>query len=178
MSDDRIARFARRLLERLPPNARVLEIGCGEGALATALQNAGHRVTAIERRPRGAFPAIEGDFATYGFGERRFDCIVAMLVLHHAADLPAMLDKIAGLLAPNGFVAFDDYGWERHPDPDAAWKADRQDLLTSATVLDALDARFERIAYEDHAYLDDGRGSDAMAFTFFGRLRRAAASSF
>ncbi len=164
----RIERFGRLLLERLPPGARVLEIGPGDGALATMLAEAGHRVIAIDRRPRGAFPAVEGDFDAYDFGGERFDCITAMLVLHHAPDLRATLAKIDALLAPNGFVAFDDYGWERHPAPTDEWRADREDLLTSVAVIEALDATFARALYRDHAYLDDGEGTDSMAFTYVG----------
>jgi len=97
-----------------------------------------------------------------------------MLVLHHAADLEATVAKMADVLAPEGIVAIDDYGWERLDDdsPEAtAWRKDREDLHTSASMLAALDRAFERTHYHDHAYLDDGRGSDRIAFTYVGTRR-------
>src|SRR5690348_8221301 len=55
----RTARFANLLLERLPPHARILEIGAGEGLLAKQLAAAGHDVVALDTHLRSTFPIVE-----------------------------------------------------------------------------------------------------------------------
>lgn len=165
----RIEQFANILLRNLPERARVLEIGAGEGLLAARLAGAGHDVVAIDTDLRSTFPITETAFEDYDPPRQSFDCIAAQLVLHHAADLDAMLDKIAVLLKPDGLIAIDDYGWERSAD--AAFRATRSDLHTSERILTALRTRFNELTYGDHAYFDDGAGSDTLAFTFIGRLR-------
>lgn len=83
------------------PPTRVLEVGCGEGELARTLARAGHFVTAIDpRAPEGAIfrrVRIE-EFSDPG----PFDCVVAILSLHHVQDLGKVLDKIANLLRTGG----------------------------------------------------------------------------
>lgn len=162
----RIANFAALLLSRLPERANVLEIGAGEGELAQVLAHAGHEVTALDRHLRSHFPVVETIFEEYDAGERRFDCIAAQYVLHHADDLESMLDKIHALIRPGGFIAVDDYGWERSSDAD--FRSERSDLHTSEAMLARLRNRFPETYYADHAYFDDGAGTDQMAFTYFG----------
>ena len=162
----RIANFAALLLSRLPKGANVLEIGAGEGELARMLADAGHHVVALDRGLRSRFPIVETTFEEYDAGDERFDCIAAQYVLHHADDLESMLSKIHALLKPEGFIAVDDYGWERSDD--AAFRNDRCDLHTSQTMLAQLRTHFRETCYADHAYFEDGAGVDLMAFTFLG----------
>jgi ubiquinone/menaquinone biosynthesis C-methylase UbiE len=42
-----------------------------------------------------------------------FDAVVASLSLHHIAALDAALDRIAGLLEPEGRLLVDEFAWER-----------------------------------------------------------------
>ncbi|HEY5426778.1 MAG TPA: GrpB family protein [Candidatus Tumulicola sp.] len=165
----RIDTFARLLLETLPADANVLEIGAGEGRLATRLAVAGHHVVALDRELRSSFPIAEIAFEEYVAPPATFECVAAALVLHHVNCLEATLEKVAILLKPGGIVAIDDYGWERSGDP--TFRTDRASLHTSASMLEALRRIFEEIYYRDHAYFDDGAGDDALAFTFIGRRR-------
>lgn len=166
----RIDAFAAIILQQMPAPARVLEIGAGEGELAEQLTAAGYGVVALDQTLRSRFPIVESSFEQYDAPPESFDCIVAQLVLHHAEDLDATLQKTERLLRRGGIVAVDDYGWERSDDP--AFRAGRSDLLTSETMLDALRARFDEVLYEDHAYFDEGAGTDRLGFTFIGRRRR------
>ena len=166
----RVDRFAVLILERLPAQSRVLEIGAGEGLLAERLAAAGHDVVALDTALRSTFPVVLTRFEEYDAPAGSFDCVAAQLVLHHAGDLEATLEKVRRLVRPDGIVAIDDYGWERSDDP--AFRADRNDLHRSDDMLRALRARFEQIAYFDHAYHGDGAGSDAIAFTFLGAPHR------
>ena len=162
----RVESFAELILKRLPQRASVLEIGAGEGRLARILARAGHDVTALDRHLRSSFPIVETSFEDYDAGTKRFDCVAAQLVLHHADGLDAFLEKIHLLLKPGGFVAVDDYGWERSDDP--AFRKEREDLLTSETTLAALRKYFREDSYFDHAYLEEGAGTDLLGYTFFG----------
>jgi SAM-dependent methyltransferase len=105
----------------LPPApARVLEVGCGRGDLARALARAGHRVVAIDPdAPAGdLFRATTlQDFAD----PEPFDVVVASLALHHIADLPGALDKIASLLRPAGRLILNEYAVDRLDEPTARW---------------------------------------------------------
>ena len=167
----RIERFAQLLEKKLVPGARVLEIGAGEGLLATRLAQRCN-VVAIDREKRGSFPTIEITFEELEVPPQSFDAVVLQLVLHHAHDLDAFLAKICHLLKPMGLVAIDDYGWERSDDP--AYRAEHADLLTSETMLEALRRHFEETWYEEYAYLDEGRGNDRLGFSFVG-VRRSSA---
>ena len=171
MAAFRIETFGELLLARLAAGTRVLEIGCGAGELASKLSLGGLDVTAIDRAPRAEFPALARSFETYDSGGRTFDCVIAMLVLHHVDDLEGTIAKMSSLLTRSGFVAIDDYGWERRDETDEearAWRAERAGLHTSAAMLAALDRRFERTLYKDHPYFDEGQGEDRLAFTYFG----------
>lgn len=163
----RIERFASALLERLPPHARVLEIGAGEGELAQRLADAGHDVVAIDPTVRSTFPVQQTTFEAFDAPPESFDAIVSQLVLHHVEDLDAAMEKAARLLRPGGLLAIDDYGWERSDDP--AFRADRGDLHTSERMLLALRRYFNQEHYADQAYYEEGAASDSLGFVFFGR---------
>lgn len=166
-SGPRIESFVQLLQDFLPEHSRVLEIGAGEGLLAASLAGAGHDVVALDTQLRSTFPIVESSFEEFDAPAQSFDCVVAQLVLHHAADLNATLDKIARLLKPDGLIAIDDYGWERSDDPQ--FRDDRRDLHTSETMLAALRQRFTQLSYADHAYINDAAGCAALGFTFVGR---------
>lgn len=111
------ARFGALLLERLPPGAAVLDLGCGTGVpvareLAKRLTVTGvdisARSIALARRnvPGAAF--LHADMATIDFPAGSFDAVVAFYSIIHLPreELPALLRAIAGWLRPGGlFVA-------------------------------------------------------------------------
>ena len=164
---ERAARFAAAIARHVRGGSDILEIGAGEGSLATLLASAGHRVVAIDPQPRGAFPTIATTFEEYDPGADRFDCVAAQFVLHHAADLEAFVAKMARLAGPNGIVAIDDYGWERSGD--ATFRAERSDLHTAEKMLEILDRSFDRIFYENHGYSWEGYSDSRLAFIFMGK---------
>lgn len=162
----RIERFGNLIAKILPAGAHILEIGAGDGLLAQHLGQA-FDLVAIDRKARGGtYPVVEVAFEDYDAESSSFDAVVAQLVLHHVGDIEATLEKISRLLRPDGLVAIDDYGWERSEDPE--FRADRSDLLTSASMLAALRARFRERFYSDHAYFAEGAGDDRLGFTFVG----------
>jgi SAM-dependent methyltransferase len=153
--------FLELTLAALPPGrARVLEVGCGRGELATALAAAGHEVVAID--PKAPSGPIFVRVTLEDFHPRtRFDAAVASLSLHHVADLDGAVDRIAGLLEPAGRLVLDEFAWERYDDRAASWlgeslsdwREEHDGLHTGAALLSALERRFDRIHLEWIPYL-------------------------
>jgi SAM-dependent methyltransferase len=100
--------------------ARVLEVGCGRGELARAIAGRGNAVVAIDpEAPVGdLFQAVSlEEFADPG----PFDAVVANRTLHHLADLPRALDKVASLLGPQGRLILHEHAFDRLDQPTARW---------------------------------------------------------
>ena len=162
-----------------PAPARVLELGCGNGELALALDAAGYEVVAVDPvAPEGPI------FRRVRFEELDepgpFDAVVASSSLHHVEDLGAVLDQVRSRLRPDGAVVVAEFAWERLDEPTgewyygqlralgaaldrdvppsleavrAKWKDDHEGLHTGEALVEALDARFERRLYEPVPYL-------------------------
>ena len=141
----------------LPPApARVLEVGCGHGRLARALDDLGYRVVAIDpAAPEGAiFQAVSlEEFAD----PARFDAIVASRSLHHISDLAGALSKLQRLLVPAGRLILVEHAFDRFDEPTARWYLEKRRAIHSGArgSLQACLAEWEA----DHAGL---HGSTAM----------------
>jgi SAM-dependent methyltransferase len=123
---------------------RVLEVGCGAGALAAMLAAEGRDVTALDlalpvERPSPAVRWIEGDLVNLPdsvFGDA-FEAIAFTASLHHIAALDGALARAALLLRPGGRLVLDEFDLVA---PDAAcarWYYDVQELLAAAGVYPA-----------------------------------------
>jgi SAM-dependent methyltransferase len=101
--------------------ARVLEVGCGKGDLAHALDRAGYCVTAID--PRAPEGSIFRRVGIEEFSERGpFDHVVAILSLHHIEDIGGALDKMAGLLRTGGgTLVVVEFAWDLIDGATAEW---------------------------------------------------------
>jgi SAM-dependent methyltransferase len=100
-----------------PPGARVLEVGCGDGELARALDAAGYDMLAIDpHAPRGEI--FERTTIEQLEDRGRFDAVVASRSLHHVDDLDVALARIVRL-APR-FV-LDEFAWDRLDEATARW---------------------------------------------------------
>jgi SAM-dependent methyltransferase len=123
------------------PPARVLEAGCGRGALAAALADLGYRVTGVDRDAEMAaaagergVPVINADLRDVS-GE--YDVVLFTRSLHHAEDLDGILAHAVTLLAPGGQVVIEEFTWERVDHAAADFLHDNRALLVATGLLDA-----------------------------------------
>jgi SAM-dependent methyltransferase len=102
-----------------PPPARVLEIGAGDGELATALSAAGYDVTAID--PKGADGVLQIALADLDAAPRSFDAAVAMLSLHHVVPLGRSLRRLSEVLRHGARLVVDEFDVDRFDERASAW---------------------------------------------------------
>ncbi len=110
-----IQSFARFIA--LPPNSRVLDVGCGPGSLARHLVRDGHTVAGIDADPlmidRAQYLATEvngvtfevGDVRNLRFDDGAFDAALATNVIFLLPDPLAGLRQMTRAVKPGGLVA-------------------------------------------------------------------------
>jgi SAM-dependent methyltransferase len=154
------------LLDVLAPRARVLDVGCGDGALVEGLAAAGFDAVGVDpNAPASARLVRERVEDATGIG--RFDAVCAVTSLHHA-ELERVLPAITGLLRPGGLVVVSEFSWEAYderaaawvgeynPARDgsvAAWRDEHDELHRGEHVLAALDETFRRRSLTARPYL-------------------------
>jgi SAM-dependent methyltransferase len=107
------------LARRLPAlrGAAVIELGCGDGALARRLAEAGaRRVLAVDgsarmlalaaRRPHPRVCYQHGDIETLSQPAGTADCVISSLALHYVRDYRGLVGRVAGWLRPGGQFVF------------------------------------------------------------------------
>ena len=107
------------ILRAVPPGcAAALEVGCGDGLLASRLAERCAEVTAIDRDARmialarsraqaagpGRMTVVEADYLAYPVADSSFDFACANTSLHHM-DFTAALAAMARVLRPGGRLA-------------------------------------------------------------------------
>jgi SAM-dependent methyltransferase len=112
---DHNAYYHRLLVRQVPPGAgRVLEVGCGGGALASRLAARVGQVDALDQDPamidtaRAVVPGnvrcVLADVMTSPLAPESYDAIVSSAVLHHL-PLALALSRLADALRPGGVLA-------------------------------------------------------------------------
>ncbi len=105
------AAFARTLVKG---GERVLDVGCGDGAIAARMAQAGAHVTAADvaaealRRAAGRGAGIElvqlGEGEAWPFADGSFDVVWASEVIEHVADTAGWLSELRRVLRSGGTV--------------------------------------------------------------------------
>lgn len=118
------------VLEQLPPSPTILEVGAGDGAMASILSDRGARVIAIEPNADRAKACIERGItcicASYPdclsqIQHSDFDAVFFGRVLHHIEDLDGALVGAKRLLNAQGILIADEFAWEDASPKMAAW---------------------------------------------------------
>jgi ArsR family transcriptional regulator len=113
-----VPEYRQRLLEQVPEGVTVLEIGVGTGGLLTELAVLSSKVIGVDHSPamleearrrlvdRGV-SGVElrlGEMTHLPLPDSSVGCVVANMVLHHAADPQAVLAEIRRVLNPGGVL--------------------------------------------------------------------------
>lgn len=132
-----------RLCRDLPPHARVLDVGCGNGSLALELTKLGMTVVGIDLAERGVRIAREscpaGRFEVLAadkniidkLGEKPFDLVYSAEVVEHLYDPRSFMGGCYAATKPQGkFICTTPYhgywknlalslagAWDKHADP-------------------------------------------------------------
>jgi len=118
--------FSKLLGQQIPPNANVLEVGCGTGQLsnylaATTMSRIYATDLTIESLELGhAFAAknnihgnrfIQMNLFAPCIKPESMDVVISNGVLHHTANTEAAFQSIAKLVRPGGFIVLGLYNW-------------------------------------------------------------------
>ncbi len=117
-----VPEYRQSLLENVPAGAAVLEIGTGTGGLLTELAVRASRVIGVDHSPamveearrrlaESGVSGIElrlGEMTHLPLPDASVGCVVANMVLHHAADPVSVLAEIARVLTPCGTLVLAD----------------------------------------------------------------------
>ncbi|HEY2955677.1 MAG TPA: class I SAM-dependent methyltransferase [Candidatus Eisenbacteria bacterium] len=123
------------------PPCRVLEVGCGSGAVAARLAGRGYHVTGLDAsaeaiadcRARGV-QAVEGDFLSYRGGEP-VDALLFTRSLHHIDSPARAAERAHALLKPGGRIVAEEFAIERMDNDTARWFYELRSLLEAAGVM-------------------------------------------
>jgi len=108
--EGRVSRLSSLLAELLPPNASVLDVGCGDGRVASMISVRRPDVVIqgidIHLRETTLIPVSEFDGERIPFDDRSFDVVMFVDVLHHTND-PMVLLREAARVSRNSILLKD-----------------------------------------------------------------------
>ena len=153
------------------PPARVVDVGCGAGAMTQELARRGYEATGLDPQAPEGTPFVRArleDFAP----EAAFDAAVALRSLHHVDDLGQAVERLWRALAPGARVVVlewavervDDSVWDwlvRHGLEDEA-QALPPHVIPLETVMEAMEERFRLLFDERGTFLARERGREDL----------------
>ena len=159
------------LVSALTGCTRVLEVGCGRGAVARELAARGLAITALDVELRELVDApsvtfVERDFLAYD--AQPFDAIVFTASLHHIAPLAAAIDRAHALLVAGGRFIADEFDINAPDARTLRWYHEtQQQLVAEGYAADRIDhPHGDPVAHWHHAHAHDARlhtGAEMLA---------------
>jgi len=140
--EDAVAEFA----ASLPPGARVLDAGAGEGNykhLFSQQRYCGLDLAIGDQHWNYAHLDVVGDLSALPFPDRTFDASINIVTLEHVKDPALVLREIARALAPGArFLLIVPFEWEEHQQPHDYFRFTRYSL---SHLLDQAGLEFDSI---------------------------------
>lgn len=117
-----VPEYRHRLLELVPDGIAVLEIGIGTGVLLAELAARASKLIGVDHSPamleearkrladcgNGSVELRLGEMTHLPLPDASVGCVVANMVLHHAADPAAVLSEVRRVLTPGGVLILAD----------------------------------------------------------------------
>lgn len=124
------------LARHSPAGATVLEVGCGDGAVAAAMMDRGLRVIGVDADPQAVvqaqgrgvsatwarWPSFERqDMECHDFQRHDVDVVAFTRSLHHISPLYGAIRKARELLTNPGVILVEDFAFDAANDPTITW---------------------------------------------------------
>ena len=161
------------LLESLPDDARVLDVGCGDGM--RTLANLPADAVGLDLSRRGLEladgnvpnPLVQGDMVHLPFADGSFDGITAYHAVFHVerSTHPAVYAEFARVLKPGGRVLMT-VGQGAYQSTRRDWLRSGESMFFSTPGSDRTEVQLEEAGFEvvEERYVDDPLGSSALFF--------------
>lgn len=123
-----------------PPPARILEVGCGSGRLASHLRDSGYQIIALDTSVDAVVKAqshgLDARVARWpDFDESPFDLVLFTRSLHHIRELPKAIEQAKHILRPNGMVLVEEFASEEVENVTVQWLYELLTLLNGLLPL-------------------------------------------
>jgi ubiquinone/menaquinone biosynthesis C-methylase UbiE len=161
------------LLESLPADARVLDVGCGDGM--RTLANLPADAVGLDLSRRGLElasgnvpnPLVQGDMVQLPFADESFDGITAYHAVFHVERTthPAVYAEFARVLRPGGRVLMT-VGQGAYQRTRQDWLRSGESMFFSTPGRDRTAAQLDEAGFDvaEERYVDDPLGSSALFF--------------
>ena len=95
------------MIKNIPSKeSKILEVGGGDGFIASSLADRGFNITSVDLNPRypQSFPVWQGDGTKMGFSDESFDAIITVHVLPNVGQIRELLGESSRVLKNDGVM--------------------------------------------------------------------------